>query len=251
MGKRSLLSFVLVAALSLAAPAQELGLLQPFHPARTLSLAQIRKQVQEVTVRVMEPHEGRERSYRGFALKELLRKSYGNASGVLIVRCRDGYAPAIRPSVWQRKQAYLVYASADGLPFTIKGGHPAELAPYYLVWENLLDTSVSRTQSNLWPYQVASFELTPEAAYFAALQPSLAGAKVYEQHCLACHTLRARGGTSAPRLDTVSVRHPDAWMKKFLADPQKVMPGIGMPRPHLDAAQTASLLKYLRVMKKP
>ena len=65
-------------------------------------------------------------------------------------------------------------------------------------------------------------EETPSALPPAAAQSAndvQAGAKLFSQHCAACHGLNARGGRSGPSLHTESIQAmPDAALVQFLTD---------------------------------
>ncbi|MEO6810516.1 MAG: c-type cytochrome, partial [Isosphaeraceae bacterium] len=56
---------------------------------------------------------------------------------------------------------------------------------------------------------------------FAAIKPDVvAGAKVFEKHCAACHQLGGQGARIGPQLDGVGVRGPDRLMEDVL-DPNR------------------------------
>ncbi len=61
----------------------------------------------------------------------------------------------------------------------------------------------------------------------AALSP--AAALVDQENCLACHSIRGKGGGSAPRFEWIGGRRGPAWIARYVADPGAVSRGSRMP----------------------
>jgi nitric oxide reductase subunit C len=93
----------------------------------------------------------------------------------------------------------------------------------YLRW-------VSNIDNQDWPPQDSRNRWkrsTERMLAAAALSP---GAALIEQgNCLACHPLGDRGESIGPRLEWIGARRDAAWIADYLADPQKLDPGSGMP----------------------
>lgn len=63
--------------------------------------------------------------------------------------------------------------------------------------------------------------------------------------CLGCHKLNGDGGTIGPDLTTVRDRRSAEYIASMIADPQRVVPGAGMPRVALPDATRELITRYL------
>jgi nitric oxide reductase subunit C len=73
--------------------------------------------------------------------------------------------------------------------------------------------------------------------------------KVYNQLCIACHSLGGQGGTIGPALDDVGSRRDYDHLVKWLTDPQKMKPGTLMPKLPLSQANITELASFLSQLK--
>jgi len=73
------------------------------------------------------------------------------------------------------------------------------------------------------------------------------GQRVFsERKCAVCHALHGQGGNVGPDLSTVGAARDEAWLKKFLVDPQSVYPNTIMPPFRGTAEERDALAAYLR-----
>ena len=76
------------------------------------------------------------------------------------------------------------------------------MAPWYLVWDNVIHQSLQADGATYWPYQVTKVGLI-DAPSKAKLFPSMLperykrGAELTEKYCLACHQVNGVGGREA------------------------------------------------------
>ncbi len=87
-----------------------------------------------------------------------------------------------------------------------------------------------------------------------AADPDLArqGAALIEaRNCLACHQLGANGGLVGPALDQVTLRRPEAWLRRWLSNPSAVKPGTLMPEYEWSEADFRALFAYLQQFRQP
>jgi nitric oxide reductase subunit C len=73
--------------------------------------------------------------------------------------------------------------------------------------------------------------------------------KVFNQLCVACHSLGGEGGVVGPALDDVGSRRNYDNLVVWLTDPQKVKPGTLMPKLPLSEPDIAELASFLSQLK--
>ena len=73
--------------------------------------------------------------------------------------------------------------------------------------------------------------------------------KVFNQLCVACHSLGGQGGVVGPALDDVGSRRDYDHLVVWLTDPQQVKPGTLMPKLPLSEPDIAELASFLSQMK--
>jgi len=84
---------------------------------------------------------------------------------------------------------------------------------------------------------------TPQAAF-------LNSEIVQSYQCTSCHTIGERGGTVGPILNHIGNRRSEAWLRRWLKDPQAVKPGTKMPNFDFPPEQLDMAVGYLTKMKK-
>jgi nitric oxide reductase subunit C len=73
--------------------------------------------------------------------------------------------------------------------------------------------------------------------------------KVFNQLCIACHSLGGQGGVVGPALDDVGSRRDYNNLVVWLTDPQKVKPGTLMPKLPLSEPDVVELASFLSQLK--
>lgn len=74
--------------------------------------------------------------------------------------------------------------------------------------------------------------------------------KVFNQLCIACHSLGGQGGKVGPALDQVGERYDAEYIKRWLHDPSAVKPGAKMPKLPISDAQIQELSAFLAHQRK-
>ena len=266
---------LLITTLAPAAPADEglapaIAFARHGEPVVSLDLDALRERVAPVTVRVHEPYEGREASFRALPFAAVLDAAYGpgwRSEEELLFTCRDGYQPSVPVARVLAHRARLAFARADQERFTIRklesGAHrDVELSPFYLVWENLDDTALRQEADYGWPYQVVGVDLIRARDRFPRMAPPpgagpevLAGFAAFRVHCSRCHALNGEGGSIGPELNAAAspleLRGRD-WLRTWIADPSRILPTARMEplNPALpDRERTIDeILAYLEAM---
>lgn len=87
---------------------------------------------------------------------------------------------------------------------------------------------------------------TPPAETLAGLPPRPA---IYDQVCVACHTLQGAGGVVGPALDGVGGRREHDYLVSWLRDPLALKADSKMPKLPLTDEQILELASYLSQLK--
>ena len=138
-----------------------------------------------------------------------------------------------------------------------------DLSPYYVVWENIEDQAIRRDGDLGWPYQLVGIDLIRFRDRFPRmLPPEDSGSDVFEGmaafriHCGRCHAINGQGGTIGQDLNmpqNATELHTIAWLRRWIDDPSRVLPGTRMPRLNPDLPKREQtidqILAYLSTMK--
>ncbi|MBL7671871.1 MAG: cytochrome c [Bdellovibrionaceae bacterium] len=73
--------------------------------------------------------------------------------------------------------------------------------------------------------------------------------QVFNQLCVACHSLKGQGGSVGPALDGVGSRFDARYLEKWIRDPISVKADSKMPKLPLSEADIAELVAYLSQLK--
>jgi len=249
----ALLATLLVATLLVAAPGAdaepERGLRFAAYgePVAQRDLGALRRAVSPRTVRVFEPYERREVAFRALPLRGVLDAVYGEAwreAGELLFTCRDGYQPTLPVDRILRHRGWLAFERPDRDGFWIRKRESGrrqriELAPFYLVWENVGDERLRAQGDYGWPYQLVGMELIRPAERFPRMAPPedassavRRGFAAFRTHCSRCHRIHGEGGTLGPELigeDASLAGRDPGFLRRWIDDPEQMVPTARMP----------------------
>ena len=198
-------------------------------------------------VSVYEPHlgagDGRvEVGYVGYRAVDLIGRLLGGdwqtRAEMVEFRALDGYVALVDAARFDGESAFIVFARADGAPFTVdnlaQNESDVPLGPYYLVWDNISNASLLDEGARYWPYQVTEVSLvtTPDAALRPpGLEPRFhEGAELARTHCLSCHEINGVGGSKfGGNLAGIVKGYPEARFLRLLLTPAAERPGATMP----------------------
>lgn len=240
-------------------------------PVATRSLESLEEAVPPSTVRVFEPYEKGEASFRALPFDRVLDSVYSPSwrqEEEVLFTCRDGYQPTVPVARILRHRAWLAFDRVDEPGFAIRKRESGqwkrvELGPFYLVWENLDDAKIRQEWDYGWPYQVVSVDLIRTADRFPRLVPPAgssaqvkAGFAAFRIHCSKCHALDGQGGSIGPELggpaSPVDTRDRQ-WLRDWIEDPSRIREDARMPplNPDLpDRKETVeAILAYLEAMR--
>ncbi|NRB46860.1 MAG: cytochrome c [Saprospiraceae bacterium] len=170
-------------------------------------------------------------------------------SKILITyKCVDGYNASTTLDVALSQESYIAFTDLNSETEAWTGRMASKMPPFYLVWEEVPYDD----HSLLWPYGLSKLTLTPYEAAYASIMPkeNLEGFKLYETHCLKCHSLNKIGGVMGPEFNyprnILSYWEADN-MWAFLNDPKSFRYNSKMPPiTYLERAQFDEIVKYLR-----
>lgn len=110
----------------------------------------------------------------------------------------------------------------------------------FFKWIGEMDLNGYPARASLLPMAV---EAGPVVAK-AGTQP-----KIFNQMCIACHSLNGQGGQVGPALDGIGSRKTKAELEEWLTDPTKVKPDSKMPKIPLTKEDVIELAAYLSLLK--
>ena len=113
----------------------------------------------------------------------------------------------------------------------------------FLKWIGEMDLNGFPPEPTLLPVAV------PTPAVGVDVVAAVERPKVFNQLCIACHSLGGQGGIVGPALDDVGSRLGYDDLIPWLTDPQKIKPGTPMPKLPLSSADIVELASFLSQMK--
>jgi nitric oxide reductase subunit C len=99
------------------------------------------------------------------------------------------------------------------------------------------------------PAPVLASTAAPSAASTQPVARHDGRPRVFDQICIACHSVDGRGGAVGPALDGVGDRFDAEYLGRWLHDPASIRPGTAMPRLPLSDAQIGELTTYLSSLR--
>lgn len=225
-----------------------------------------------VAITVIEPHESQplkpvEITYKGYpavpVLDQLLGVGWRTSNALVSFEAKDGYLSMIPASRLTQYPAYFVYANARGDDFSVETpplNQRVPLGPWYLVWDNVLNSDLRADGATYWPYQVTRVGLVDQARLARLMPPMLPerykeGAQLTLKYCLSCHRVNGVGGSKLPiDLGQWAAGQSFAQMATWVLDPAAKNPLTGMPplAPERPAAERQRMARqiygYLRAV---
>ncbi len=113
----------------------------------------------------------------------------------------------------------------------------------FLKWIGEMDLNGFPPKPSIGPLSQAE-QAPPSPNATASLRP-----KVFEQVCMACHSVQGQGGKVGPLLDGVGDRQTRDYLVQWLVDPVAVKPDSKMPKLPLSEADIQELADYLSQLK--
>lgn len=73
---------------------------------------------------------------------------------------------------------------------------------------------------------------------------------VQQKQCTSCHSVAETGGTVGPKLDQVGNRRTEAWLRRWLKDPNEVKNGTKMPNFQFSTTELDEIVLVIKEMKR-
>ncbi|MBX2874230.1 MAG: cytochrome c [Saprospiraceae bacterium] len=175
-------------------------------------------------------------------------RSADPAKILITYKCVDGYNASMTMDKALSQESYLAFTDLTSESEAWTGKMASKMPPLYLVWEEVPYDD----HSLIWPYGLSKLTITPYEAAYASIMPkeNLAGFKLYETHCLKCHSLSKIGGVMGPEFNyprniLTYWKEDDIWA--FINDPKSFRYSSKMPPiTYLQRSEFDEIVKYLR-----
>jgi len=227
------------------------------------------RQLQLDSIVVLDPVYNKHKRYAGYWLSDILTlaRIHPDPNTVLTFTALDGYKAsiAIADVVQSGAKAFVAIEDldkADGWEKLQHGKEWISPGPYYLVWQTpMIDVTPSIKLP--WPYQIAEISIhKPDEGLEKLFANSndksesvTSGYKVFQQNCMACHSLNLQGGVVGPELNVPKniLEYEDRkFLKDFISDPSSYRARSKMPafNSTLTPQEIDDVLDYLAWMGK-
>jgi hypothetical protein len=238
---------------------------------KNLSFEELKKLIPVQKITVWDGNAEQDDTYKGIPMVPLLDVIYGKTwrdSEELLFTCLDGYQPEVPVEKFVQYPSYLTFEKEGPKEFKLsnkqQNAEVVDLAPFYLVWDNLKFPALKKTKGRGWPYQVTGIDIINFAERFPNLAPpSNASAKVkrgflkFREKCVSCHTMNGEGGTKAVELNypvNVTEYFKEKLLRKWITEPTSIrfnstMPAIGGEGKERETI-IDEILSYLHAMAK-
>lgn len=255
-----ILVFLICDKSSFAKQAAEMTFFKNGTLQKSASIETLKTLQKDEVLKVFEPHENSQKSYRGFAVLPLLETIYGrNGSDLLdtlVFYCTDGYRSDIPLVEFKAKKATLSFAMADGGPFVLKKEKPIPLGPFYLTWDHP-DAASAKKNFFRWPYAIHKVDFINSQKTYQPLLPSAnspenikTGHREFLKHCFSCHALNDVGGLRGPPLNYFVHAKAPAELASYILNPKAVNKNSQMSGLPVDLAArekvAADIVSYLK-----
>jgi len=227
------------------------------------------RQLQLDSVVVLDPVYNKHKRYSGYWLSDIfaLAGIHPDPTTVWTFKALDGYKASIAVADVLKSgvKAFVAVADLDkieGWEKIKQGKEWISPGPYYLVWKTPLE-DLTPSVKLPWPYQMVEISIHKADE---GLQKLLAGSnvqsgsvtrgyKVFQQSCIACHSLNLEGGVVGPELNVpknILEYENRKFLKEFIGNPNSFRARSKMPafNSTLSPQEINDVLDYLAWMGK-
>lgn len=222
-------------------------------------LEELRAKLDVASVTVFSPVYGKNKTYEGFWLRDILTLAGLQAGPAkfdeLTFICDDGYEASAALSLVESSRMLVAFREAMGdFEDFRQGKETVNPGPYYVV-----GTTAGSYDRFPWPNRVESIEAVSFEEKYRCIYPLGApaggpvarGYQLFRSTCLACHSINLQGGELGPELNipqNITAYRSNAFLAAFIADPGKFRARSKMPGFDLPAADIQAIIEYLGYM---
>jgi len=210
--------------------------------SKMLMLSELAAQFPPQEIKIFDPVENREKTFRAIPTNAVLDKVYGadwRNREEMVIAALDGYESAISVSRFLKYNSYIAFEDVNRPQFILvkaADGKLVELGPFWLVWDNLNQPELKAWVSYGWPWQMGSIDFTTTAKRFANSKPPedssenvKRGFESTREFCMNCHKVNGDGGTKGPELiETGDVAEVSKEKLKQMITDLNATPATGM-----------------------
>jgi mono/diheme cytochrome c family protein len=235
---------------------------------RTIGNAQMLRELHPASVEIDDPVYGKRKRYAGYWLMDVFRLAgvQIEPGDVWTFQALDGYEARISAAdaLASKVRPFLAIRDLDassGWERLRQGKAWISPGPFYLVWQEAAGgsaTGLNKSPKLPWPYQLVSvrFRNRDEAQRKLFPGDSSTGASVargftvFQQDCLACHSLNLEGGTLGPELNVprnIMQYRERSYLREFIGNPSSFRARSKMPafKDSIPANSMDDLFSYL------
>jgi len=228
------------------------------------------RQLQLDSVVVQDPVYNKHKRYAGYWLLDILALAgvqHPDPNTVWTFTALDGYKAniAVADVLQSGAKAFVAVEDLDkeeGWEKIQQGKELISPGPYYVVWQTPM-VDVTPSIKLPWPYQVVEISIhkaddAQEKLFTDSKDKSesvIRGRKIFQQNCVACHSLNLQGGVVGPELNVPKniLEYEDRkFLKEFINDPSSFRARSKMPsfNKTLSTQDLDDVLDYLAWMGK-
>jgi len=213
-----------------------------------------------------DPHFNKQLNYSGILVSKLI-SSISDSDKIERLRfyAADDYQVEI-PVDLLKRYPVLLATRIEGKRWNegdvwLFGPDRINLGPLYLVFPNI-DYKDEKDLSYVgnWIFSVKSIDLLQSGEGLAKVTTShpaderaRQGMELFVKHCSHCHQIFSQGGKKGPALDKIAASRSADYLKRYIIDPQAVVPAATMPRvsewgPNFGEQEADAIVAYLEYL---
>lgn len=228
---------------------------------RTISLAELARQVPAETFTAYDPYYNKKKTYRALPVRPVLERGLAGTASLesqdFVLRAKDGYTVPLAGARLLEPGAYLAIADVDVPAWQPIGPQQANPGPVYLVWRG---DGQQDLETHPRPWQLASIEVARFDTTFPHTvprgerpdSPAMRGLGTFRAQCIHCHAINREGGRVGPELNvpqSIVEYRPEEQIRAYIRNPLSFRYGNMPAHPQMTDAQLDELLAYFRAMK--
>lgn len=226
----------------------------------TLDLTQLRSRIKEHDIELFDPHYGKTKHFRAFALADVMDAGFGarwrgDEYTEVVFKALDGYLAVSARDKLTEQGGYLAFADLDvATGWENMDKKHTNPAPFYILW---LGKEQTTANAYPWPWQLAAISIQRFQDQYPAVYPTgtakdspvMRGYRLFKDRCVRCHAMGGQGGMIGPDLNApmsvVEYRSP-MMIREFIRHPSRYRHTYMPDHEDLSDHDLDDLLDYFR-----